>query len=172
MQFLDPRATVTPWPIDMKFCTIDYVGEVTRCAKNYNNRFSGVCSPYTWNMQLVNKSVYLFFVLFFDTPTARTGIATWTIMLQSTQIFSRSMCLLGVWIFAKKFLGVIFAPKNWKNFHHCTNMKFLNNFWTEKDKWKIPAKWIIKPPIRINSMVTSHFFSNASIDRKWNSAIL
>jgi hypothetical protein len=34
-----------------------------------------------------------------------------TIMPQSTQIFSRK-CLLGVSIFAKKFLGVIFAPKN------------------------------------------------------------
>jgi hypothetical protein len=34
----------------------------------------------------------------------------------------------GVSIFAKKFLGVIFAPKIEKNFHHCTSMKFLNNF--------------------------------------------
>jgi hypothetical protein len=35
-----------------------------------------------------------FFFLFFDTPTARTGIVSWTIMPQSTQIFSRK-CLLG-----------------------------------------------------------------------------
>jgi hypothetical protein len=51
------------------------------------------------------------FFLFFRNPTARTGIATWTIMPQSTQIFSRK-CLLGVSRFAKKILGVIFAPQN------------------------------------------------------------
>jgi hypothetical protein len=46
MRFFDPRHTVTPRSIFMKFCTIDNVGEVTRCAKNDNNRFSGVCSTY------------------------------------------------------------------------------------------------------------------------------
>jgi hypothetical protein len=51
------------------------------------------------------------FFLFFDKPTARTGIASWTTVPQSAQIFSRK-CLLRVWIFAKKVLGVIFAPKN------------------------------------------------------------
>jgi hypothetical protein len=30
---------------DLKFRTIDYVGEVTRCAKNDNNRFSGGLLP-------------------------------------------------------------------------------------------------------------------------------
>jgi hypothetical protein len=38
---LDPRHTLTPGPIDMKFCTIDYVGEITLYEKNDNNRFSG-----------------------------------------------------------------------------------------------------------------------------------
>ena len=31
----------TPQPMKMKFCTIDYVGEVTRCAKNGCNRLAG-----------------------------------------------------------------------------------------------------------------------------------
>jgi hypothetical protein len=52
-----------------------------------------------------------FSFFFFDTPTAQTGIATWTIMPQSTQIFSRKY-LLGVWIFAIEFVGVKFAPQN------------------------------------------------------------
>jgi hypothetical protein len=54
------------------------------------------------------NAVYL--IIFLRTPTARTGIATWTKLSQSTQIFSRK-CLLGDSRFAKKFLGVIFAPK-------------------------------------------------------------
>jgi hypothetical protein len=66
MRFLDPRPSVIPWQINMKFCTIDNVGKVTRCAKDDNKQFSGVCSPYTWHI----------FFLFFDTPTARTGTAT------------------------------------------------------------------------------------------------
>jgi hypothetical protein len=34
----------------------------------------------------------------------------------------------GVSRFAKKLLRVKFSPKIEKNFHHCTNMTFLNNF--------------------------------------------
>jgi hypothetical protein len=42
-------------------------------------------------------------------PTARITIATWTIMPQSTQLFSRK-CLFGVSRFAKNFRGYI-PPK-------------------------------------------------------------
>jgi hypothetical protein len=51
-----------------------------------------------------------FSFLFFRNPTARTGIAAWTIMPQSTQISLKEMPL-GVFRFEMKILGVIFDPK-------------------------------------------------------------
>jgi hypothetical protein len=136
MPFLDLRPIITPWPIDMKFYTIDYVGEVTRCVKNYNNRFSGVFSPYRWNIRLRRVFTFFFF-LFFDKPTDRTRLPIWTILPQSTQIFSRK-CLLGVWIFAKNYLGVIFAPKNWKNF---LTIAQAWNSWITFERRKINGKF-------------------------------
>ena len=41
MRFSGIRPAETPQPIKMKFCTIDYVGELTRCAKNGWNRLAG-----------------------------------------------------------------------------------------------------------------------------------
>ena len=41
MRFSGSRPAETPQPIKMKFCTTDYVGELTRCAKNYLNRLAG-----------------------------------------------------------------------------------------------------------------------------------
>ena len=41
MRFSAIRPAETPQPIKMKFCTIDYVGELTRCAKNGCNRLAG-----------------------------------------------------------------------------------------------------------------------------------
>jgi hypothetical protein len=57
-----PRPTVTPRPIHMKFRTINYVGEVTRCAKNGSDRFSGgLLSIYV--KYTVTGGVYPFFIL-------------------------------------------------------------------------------------------------------------
>ena len=41
MRFSGIRPAETPQPIKMKFCKIDYVGELTRCAKNGWNRLAG-----------------------------------------------------------------------------------------------------------------------------------
>jgi hypothetical protein len=41
MRFSGTSPAETPLLIKMKFCTIDYVGEVTRCAKNGSNRLAG-----------------------------------------------------------------------------------------------------------------------------------
>ena len=41
MRFSGIRPAETPKPIKMKFCTIDYVGEFTRCAKTGWNRLAG-----------------------------------------------------------------------------------------------------------------------------------
>jgi hypothetical protein len=38
MRFSGTCPAETPQPINKKFCTIDYVGKVTRCAKNGCNR--------------------------------------------------------------------------------------------------------------------------------------
>jgi hypothetical protein len=62
----------------------------------------------------VTRGVYLFF---FRTPTARTGIATWTIMPQSTQIFSRK-CPFG-YRDLQKIFRAIFAPKIEKILNSC-----------------------------------------------------
>jgi hypothetical protein len=41
MRFSATCPAETPQPIQMKFCMIDYVGEVTRCAENGCNRLAG-----------------------------------------------------------------------------------------------------------------------------------
>ena len=41
MRFSGVRPAETIQPIKMKFRTIDYVGELTRCAKNGYNRLAG-----------------------------------------------------------------------------------------------------------------------------------
>ena len=63
MRFLGARQTETPWPIKTKFWTIDYLGEINRYAKNGWNRFSGDCSPYTWNIRIILYLTLPFFFL-------------------------------------------------------------------------------------------------------------
>jgi hypothetical protein len=50
MPFSGACPAETPQPINMKFCTIDYVGEVTRCAKNRCNRLAGGGPTDGWNI--------------------------------------------------------------------------------------------------------------------------
>ena len=42
--------TETPQPIIMKFCIIDYIGEMTWCANNGLNRWAGGGPTYGWNI--------------------------------------------------------------------------------------------------------------------------
>ena len=76
MRFSAIRPAETPQPIKMKFCTIDYVGELTRCAKNDCNRLAGGGPTDRWNITskflLYLTLPYLFF-LFLYACTAQTA---------------------------------------------------------------------------------------------------
>ena len=50
MRFSGTRPAETPQLIKMKFCTIDYVGKITRCAKNGWNRLVGGGPTDRWNI--------------------------------------------------------------------------------------------------------------------------
>jgi hypothetical protein len=50
MRFSGTCPAETPQPIKMKFRTIDYVGEITRCAKNGYNRLAGGGPTDKWNI--------------------------------------------------------------------------------------------------------------------------
>ena len=58
----------TTQPIKMNFCTIDCVGESTRCVKNGWNRLAGGSPTYRWN--ITSKTfliiLYLHYILFFQ----------------------------------------------------------------------------------------------------------
>jgi hypothetical protein len=103
---------VTPGPIDIKICTIVNVREVTRCAKNDSNRLSGVCS-HVRGIYSYQKCLASFFILRHTySPNGHSHLD----QNASFNADFRKKCLFGVSRFAKKFLGVIFAPKNCKKF--------------------------------------------------------
>jgi hypothetical protein len=52
MPFSGNHPTKTPWPIVLKFCTVDYVGETIKHAKNGYNRLARGGSPYRWNISI------------------------------------------------------------------------------------------------------------------------
>jgi hypothetical protein len=52
MPFSGTHPTKTPWPIVLKLCTVDYVGEATEHAKNGYNRLAIGGSPYRWNISI------------------------------------------------------------------------------------------------------------------------
>jgi hypothetical protein len=108
----------------MKFCTTDYVGEVTRCAKNDNNVSVG-SAPHIREIYSYRRSLpFLFILRQAYSPNGNSHLD------QNASIDADFLqeVPFGVSIFAKKFLGVIFASKKMKNcFNHCTSMKFLNN---------------------------------------------
>ena len=60
MRFSAIRPAETPQPTKMKFCTIDYVGKLTRCAKNDCNRLAGGCPTDRWNI----TSTFLLYLIF------------------------------------------------------------------------------------------------------------
>jgi hypothetical protein len=96
-----------------KVITIGSVGSVPHMREIYSYPMNA-CLPF----------------LLFRTPIARTGTsATWTIMPQSTQIFSgKCLCAnLEVSRFVKKILGVFFASKLKKIVNCCKSMNILNN---------------------------------------------
>ena len=59
-------------PIDKKFCTIDYVGEISVYAKNHSNWLHGA-PPYTREIIITFLCAFLvFFSAFLGSRTART----------------------------------------------------------------------------------------------------
>jgi hypothetical protein len=79
----------------------------------------------------VTKSVYLFFILRQAySPNGNSSIDA--DFLKEVPFGGLDIC--------KEIFRVIFAPKMEKHLNHCTNMKFLKNFLTEQDEWKILAK--------------------------------
>jgi len=57
---LGSRSPLTPWPIDLKFCMGDYVGDMTPHAKNCTNRPCRAAPAKGWNVK-VNLSYFSFF---------------------------------------------------------------------------------------------------------------
>jgi hypothetical protein len=59
MPFSGTHPTKTPWPIVLKFCIIDYVGETSKRAKNGYNRLARGGSPYSWNISIYTLPYYV-----------------------------------------------------------------------------------------------------------------
>jgi hypothetical protein len=95
--------------------------------KKDNNRFSRGLLPRYRPSEITSCRGCLIFFILPGEPYSPNGKDTWTIMPESTQIFSRK-CLLEVPRFTKKILGSYLPAKIEKIFNHCTSMKFLNNF--------------------------------------------
>ena len=81
MRFSGIRPAETPQPIKMKFCTIDYVGGLTRFAKNDCNRLAGGGPTHRWNITsifvLYLTLLYLTF-FFLYASTAQTAQPIYT----------------------------------------------------------------------------------------------
>jgi hypothetical protein len=116
MPFSGTHPTKTPWPIVLKFCTIDYVGETTKPAKNDWNRLARGGSPYSWNISIYTLPyltlLYLFFVSLPSLQTRPLNRFARTIS-QTTRIAPRK-CLLGVSSMKKIFHGGISVPQNFQ----------------------------------------------------------
>ena len=67
---LTPCNSETVVTIDTKICRIDYVVEISECAKIGCNRLCSCLSPYVWN---ITSIFFIFFISrFWDSRTART----------------------------------------------------------------------------------------------------
>ena len=102
MRFSGSRPAETPQPIKMKFCTTDYVGELTRCAKNYLNRLAGggptdrgnITSTFVLYLTLLYLTLLSLFYPCMPLQPKRLNQFTRTIA-QMTR-FAVRKCLLGV----------------------------------------------------------------------------
>ena len=77
MQYSGARPAETPQPIKIKFCTIDYFGELTRCAKNGWDRLTGGGPTDRWNITskafLPTPYLTLLYFFFLYASTAQTA---------------------------------------------------------------------------------------------------
>jgi hypothetical protein len=83
MRFSGSCPAKTPQLIKMKFCTIDNVGEVSRCTKNGRNRLAGGGPTDRWYITsktflLYLALLYLFFLVIVYSPNGLTDLhARW-----------------------------------------------------------------------------------------------
>ena len=106
MRFSGTCPAETPQPIKMKFCTIDYVGELTRCAKNGWNRLAGGGPTDRWNitsktfltiLYLIPYLTLPYFTFFFSCmPLQPKRLNRFARTIAQTTRFAVRKCLLGV----------------------------------------------------------------------------
>jgi hypothetical protein len=138
--FQAPTGTKTPWPLVLKFCTVDYVGETTKSAKNGYNRMARGGSPYRWYLVSIYLTLpyltlpYLF--CFVTKPTDQTTEPICTHDISNDADCSKEVPF-GVSSMKKFFTGEYPFPKIFKGHFTCKSKK-SNNFGQVKDNRKIP----------------------------------
>ena len=134
-----PRAEI-PWPIEIKFFIIDYVREITQCAKNGLNWFRRLFPTYVNMSFLVHYAVltlpYLTLPYLFSWQRLQTALVYqfWRSMAQKTWSGVRKR-LLGVALLWNNGKGSkisktpIFGPLR----EFPAKWKTWNNFWTVRE---------------------------------------
>jgi hypothetical protein len=116
MPFSGTHPTKTPWPIVLKFCTVDYVGETTKHAKNGYNRLARGGSPYRWNISIylyLFTLPYLTFFFFVNKPTDQTTEPICTHDISNDADCSKEVPFGGL-IDEKNFSRGISLPQNFQ----------------------------------------------------------
>jgi hypothetical protein len=142
MPFSGIHPTKNPRPIVLKFCTVDYVGETTKHAKNGYNRLARGGSPCRWNI-----SIYT--LLYFTLPFFRYQAYRpdhWT-DLHARYLKRRGLlqgsAFWGSHRWKSFFTGEYPFPKIFKGHFTCKSKK-SNNFEKVKDNRKIPKQTYTK----------------------------
>jgi hypothetical protein len=98
MRFSGTCPAETPQPTKMKFCTINYVGEITRFAKNDWNQLAGGGPTDRWN-EILKTSLtlhYLTLPSFSCMPPQQKRLNRFACTMAQTTWFAVRKCLLGV----------------------------------------------------------------------------
>jgi hypothetical protein len=122
MPFSGTHRTKTPWPIVLKFCTVDYVGETTKPAKSGYNRMDRGGSPYRWNISIYTLLYFtLLYFTFFLFPYQAYRQDPWT-DLHARYLKRRGLlqasAFWGSHRWKKKLRGNIPSPKFSKGILH------------------------------------------------------
>ena len=155
----------TPQLIKMKFCTINYVGELTWCTKNGCNRLARGGPTDRWNVTSTTFLTISYFIFFWClySPNGLTDLHARSINSDD------AVCCKEVPFGRRvdtKLLFCVKIPRNAKFWNR--NAKFpaksihSNNFWTVRDWRKIPTDWLFTKLGSENRMVTSFPQQNAS----------
>jgi hypothetical protein len=108
MRFSGTCPAETPQPIKMKFCTIDYVGEVTQCANNNCNQLAGGGPTGRWNITSKTFSYYtlLYLTYFSCNRLQRKRLNRFARTMAPTTRFAVRNYLMGGRIGTKLHFGV------------------------------------------------------------------